>query len=286
MDAVAGVFVSQSSASKAVQMLRPTIPAERINLLLPTDSKQESRHEGQAVPTTDDMAPVGKGMAATLGGALGLGLGAVILLPAVGVITALGVIGSVLAGVGGAVVGGAVGKAADNALSGGLPVDELYVYEDALRKGRTVVIVAVEGSEQANAVRKVMTESGAETVDAARESWWTGLRDAEKARYSAEGDFGKDEATYRKGFEAALRPSSRGRTYLELVEDLRARFPQLYNARPFVRGFENGVEHYKTLIAKNQKGKAVVQDTAKTPPGRTARTDRPAAPPPPKERGR
>jgi hypothetical protein len=250
------VFKAHSSATQAVGLLKATIPAERINVLLPADTKRAARKETEAVPTTDDMAPVGQGMAATLGGALGLGLGAVILLPAVGAVTALGVIGAALAGIGGAVAGGAVGKAADEALSGGLPVDELYVYEDAIRKGRTVLIVLVDGDEQTKMVREVMEQSGAETVDAAREDWWTGLRDAEQARYASESgaDFSKDEPLYRKGFEAALRPALRGRPYADVVDDLRTRFPQVYNARAFVRGYENGLAHYHDLVARTVSG--------------------------------
>ena len=59
------------------------------------------------------MAPVGKEMAATLGGALGLGIGTVVFLPTVGAVTALGLLAAALAGLSGAALGGAVGRKAD-----------------------------------------------------------------------------------------------------------------------------------------------------------------------------
>ena len=47
--------------------------------------------------------------------------------------------------------------------------------------------------------------AGAESIDAARESWWLSLRDAEEAHYQTTGgNFQTDEANYRRGFEAAL----------------------------------------------------------------------------------
>src|SRR5262245_47544158 len=95
MDAIAGVFASLSNAKRAIHLLRPTIPAQRISLLAPGDS----RAEVHAVPTTEDMPPVGREMAAALGGALGLGMASVLLLPAVGAVTVLGVIGAALGGI-------------------------------------------------------------------------------------------------------------------------------------------------------------------------------------------
>ncbi len=60
----------------------------------------------------------------------------------------------------------------------------MFLYEDALRRGRTVVVVFAEEA-QADEVHAVMKEAGAESVDAARERWWIGLRDAEEQYYTA-----------------------------------------------------------------------------------------------------
>jgi hypothetical protein len=102
--------------------------------------------------------------------------------------------GAIALGVRGAVAGDAVGDQLDDTLSHGLPTDELYVYRDALQKGRSIVIVMVEDDAQATQVRQLIAGLGAESVDGAREAWWIGLRDAEEAEYTRQGgDFRKDE---------------------------------------------------------------------------------------------
>ena len=60
----------------------------------------------------------------------------------------------------------------------------------------------------------MLAQAGAESIDAAREEWWVGLRDAEEETYRAQGrDFKADEAAYRRGFELALNPKRRGKSY-------------------------------------------------------------------------
>jgi hypothetical protein len=158
-------------------------------------------------------------------------------LPGVGPVLILGAIGAVLLGVGGA----AVGAALDRNLREGLPRDEVFVYEDALRRGKTVVIAVAEDEEQAARGRALLTEAGAETIDAAREQWWLGLRDAEAAQYTeAGGDFVRDEARYRRGFEAALGVAQDGRSYAEVTEELRAHYPDVYEDESFKQGFARG----------------------------------------------
>jgi len=75
-----------------------------------------------------------------------------------------------------------------------------------MRRGRTVVFVEPADETQAAAVRQTLADAGAETVDAASEQWWIGLRSAEKESYTADGgDFERDETHYRKGFSKRLR---------------------------------------------------------------------------------
>ena len=58
----------------------------------------------------------------------------------------------VLLGAIGAVGGGAAGGDIESNVFEGLPEDEMFVYEDALRKGRSVVVAMVDNDE-ADAVR-------------------------------------------------------------------------------------------------------------------------------------
>lgn len=211
METVSGIFKSRADAEKAVQQLHSQgIKNDRIAMLTPgADSAQAE----DAVPTSDSEQPgMGKAMGGTVGGAMGAAGGATLgaaaaslLVPGVGPIIAGTIIGAALLGAGGAVGGMAAGEALEEGLVSGLPHDELYVYEDAVRQGRSVVIAFVETDETEEAARKTFSSSGAESIDDARETWWVGLRDAEEADYQRNGgNFQTDEANYRRGFETAL----------------------------------------------------------------------------------
>src|SRR5262249_58902591 len=96
----------------------------------------------------------------------------------------------------------------------GIPKDELYLYEDALAHGYGVVFVEPATDAQADAARRALVDAGAQSLDAARDTWWVGIRDAEKAHFDASGgDFESAEDVYRQGLLAALRPDSGGRAY-------------------------------------------------------------------------
>jgi hypothetical protein len=168
----------------------------------------------ETVPTSDTEQPgMGKAMGGTVGGAMGVAGGASLgaaaaslLVPGVGPVLAGGILGAAILGAGGAATGMAAGEALEEELATGIPHDELYLYEDALRKGRSVVIAFVETDELAEGARATLASAGAESIDAARENWWLELRDAEAAHYQATGkSFQTDEASYRRGFEDALK---------------------------------------------------------------------------------
>lgn len=244
---VVGVFASREAGERAVRRLTATgFTEDRISLLTPTSSAAEVH----AVPTTEAEPPgIGRAIGAVAGGAAGAsgGMQAAALLsailPGVGPVLVLGAVGAVLLGVGGA----AVGSALDRNLREGLPRDEVYVYEDALRRGRTVVVAVADDEAQAEQVRAVLAEAGAETIDAAREQWWLGLREAEAAQYAATGgDFARDEARYRRGFEAALSVGRDGRSHAEAIEELRARYPDVYADESFKQGYARGRAYLRT----------------------------------------
>jgi hypothetical protein len=201
---------------------------------------------------------MGKALGATVGGALGVAggapLGAAIasfFIPGVGPIIAAGLLGAAILGAGGAATGAAAGNAMEEGLAHGLPHDELFVYEDALRKGRTVVIAFADDDDVAERGRLIMAEAGAETVDAARESWWIGLRSAEEENYTGEGrQFGSDEPVYRQGFEAALHPSLRNQSYDEATPTLRDKYADAYEQHSFKAGWKRGQLYHGGLKDK------------------------------------
>lgn len=254
MKTVVGVFLSRAEAERAAESLRQAgIQDNNISLLHPGSSVEKL----EAVPVVAGEQP---GMGQAMGGVVGAGIGvagsatvglaiATSILPGVGPVIAVGIIASALVGAAlGAVGGAAAGKALEESLITGLPIDELYVYEDALRKGRSVVICFAQDDEQARVVRDTLTRHHSETIDAAEEAWWIGLRDVEEERYVADGgDFRSGELPYRRGFEAAQRLSVRGKTYDQARDDLRQRYPDTYAQEPFRRGYLRGKQYRETL---------------------------------------
>ncbi|MGH9902002.1 MAG: hypothetical protein ACRD68_09350 [Pyrinomonadaceae bacterium] len=260
MRTVAGIFRSRTDAARAVESLRAMgLAEERISLLTPGTSDAELEN---AVPTTETEQPgMGKALGGTVGGALGvaggLHLGAAVasfFIPGVGPIMAAGLIGAALLGAGGAATGVAAGGALEDSIAEGLPHDELYVYEDALRKGRTVIIAVAETDEQGEAAREALGQAGAESLDAAREDWWVGLRDAEESEYTGQGrDFKTEEPIYRRGFEAALHPKTRGKSYAAAGEILHERYPDECEREPFRCGYERGHVYQQGLGEKYKR---------------------------------
>jgi hypothetical protein len=257
MRTVAGIFQSREAAERAVEHLRSTgISEEQISFLTPGTTAEEL---DRAVPTTETEQPgMGKAVGGWAGGALGVAggmhIGAVaasLFVPGVGPVIAAGLIGAALLGIGGASVGAAAGGAMEDSIAEGLPHDELYVYEDALRQGRTVIIVVGDDDNQGETAQNILAQAGAESIDAARESWWVGLRDAEVEEYTGQGeDFKTDESYYRRGFEAALHPRLREGSFEENTDRLRERYGDVYEQAAFRRGYERGRAYHLGLKEK------------------------------------
>lgn len=250
MIAVTGIFKSGTEAEHAAQRLRSLgIEGEhRLNVLAPGATDREIAK----VPTSDTEQPgMGAAVIGVVGGASGLAVGTAVtslLIPGVGPVVAIGILASGLIG---SLAGVAAGDAMEDSMTDGTSRDEMFLYEDALRQGRTVVIALAENDEQAKHARQALAESGAESIDAARHAWWIGLRDHEKDHYAAEGkDFAKAEPVYRRGFEAAQHPDLRGRTYEAARERLRKSHPDEYDDDSFQRGYERGAAYFRSLRQK------------------------------------
>jgi hypothetical protein len=251
MEAIAGIFDSRDDAERAVHGLRYAGVANDRTVFLTPGTSDEAVES--SVPITDTEQPgMGKAMGGAVGGAMGAAGGATLgiaaaslLVPGVGPVLAAGVIGAALFGVGGAATGVAVGAAVESGLAEGLSREELYLYEDALRRGRSVVIAFAADDDAEERIHNVLAQAGAESIDAARESWWLGLRDIEEEHYQTEGgDFRSNEVSYRRGFEAALHPKRRGRSYQECTSELNDTYREAADGA-FHRGFQRGQDYYK-----------------------------------------
>ncbi len=164
---------------------------------------------------------------------------------------AFGLIGAAIFGAGGAAAGALAGDALEKGIAEGVPRDELYVYEDALRRGRSIVIAFADDEQIAENARASLDRAGAESVDAARENWWVGLRSAEREHYTNKGgDFDVDEAKYRLGFEAALHPDCRGKSCDDAANHLRKKYGEDSTAQGFRHGYERG-QNYLNYVDQN-----------------------------------
>ena len=258
MEAISGVFKARTRAEDAVRAVRKAgIPADKITFLTPGTLTQVN-DEMQSVPVdTTEQPGMGKAMGALAGGAVGITGGALLvaLIPGVGPITAVGLLGAAIAGAAGATIGATAGDAMEKYTIRGLPEDEIFVYEDALRQGRSVVVVLAEDDDSASLLRELLKTQGAESVDAAREQWWVGLRSAEESHYSKSGKtFSTDEEFYRLGFEAALHARTRCMEFDQVsgemnaaLEDVQRQHPGVEVEEAFTRGYQRGRDYYQRV---------------------------------------
>ncbi|HEY7543177.1 MAG TPA: hypothetical protein VIF11_23765 [Methylomirabilota bacterium] len=256
MTPTVGIFFDRASAERAVNNLRAVgLSPKSIHVLVPGSEPLTAR-----VPTSEAEQPgMGKAIGGVLGGAVGAASGAEVgaaaaasaLLPVAGPAIAIGIVGAVLLSLGGAAVGGAL----ENALETGLPRDELFLYEDALRRGYVIVLITPADADEHQRAVAVMEGSGAESVDAARERWWIGLRDSEAFEYRADGhDFQRDEAIYREGFEAAMSSPKRDRAERDTEEELKSQHPATYRETAFRRGYDRGRAYARRLLGDRRPG--------------------------------
>jgi hypothetical protein len=261
MKTVTGVFASQSDAQHAVAEMRLAgAHDDRITLVTPASSQAEL---GSVPNVAAEQPGMGKAVGALLGAATGWSAGSLLLaaiIPGVGPVTAIGLLGGAVLAAAGATVGSAAGGRLENSMTEGLPEDEIFVYEDALRKGRSVIVAQVNDEAEASRFCELLRIEGAETVDAAREEWWIGLRSAEQEHYSAHGrKFGDDEVFYRLGFEAALHARTRCKEYDQTlgemdarIEEVEKQYPGREVAEPFSRGYERGRDYYQHLCDESK----------------------------------
>lgn len=256
MESVTGILSSRAEAERVVDQLR-SIGIERDHLNLLTQGNKAGAIDD--VPTTDTEQPgMGSALGAVVGGIIG-GAGGVMLgstlatvfLPGVGPILAIGWAAAALTAAAGAVGGATAGKALEGAMARGLPVDELFIYEDALRKGRSVVIAFAKDENQAKEARDILETGGAEAIDVARKNWWVGIVDSESTDYEPPNGDSDEARFYRAGFEAALHPGLRGRSYDEAAESLQQIYPSEHSHKRFGEGYRKGQAHYRRLLSEH-----------------------------------
>jgi len=165
---VFGIYATPGTAEAAVDhLLSRGFTNSAISVLLPDDeSTRAFAHEKST------KAPEGTTTGATtggiIGGTLGLlaGIGA-LAIPGVGPLIAAGPIMATLAGVG---VGGTVGCIVGALVGMGIPEYEAKRYEGAVKDGGTLLSVHCDTSEQVDAAKASLKETGARDISSTGES--------------------------------------------------------------------------------------------------------------------
>src|SRR5215470_6232364 len=233
MKSVAGIFPSRDAAERAARRLASSgFSRDHLTLLTPgTDARRLASvpiDEGEAPGTGAAIGAV-TGIAAGAGVGLPIGAAVSVVVPGIGPIIAFGLLGAALFGAGGA----AIGNALENTLTQGVPRDDLFVMEHALRGGQSVVIAFVDDEATAQRARAALSEDGALDLDTARDRWWSALPEAERGRFDP-----VEEHAYRCGFEAAQWCDNR--------ENVRPLHGDLVDQPPLQRGFERGYDYRHT----------------------------------------
>lgn len=235
MATVTAIFGSITAAHRAIDAVKAKgVEDGRISYLTPGDRASEA----------DGARGLGRPGGTALGGVLGMGA-ATFVMPFLGPIAGVGLLAGALAG---AALGSAAGKAADNKMD--VPKHDLYFYEDALRRGHTVVIIETRGETQQTQVRNILEHEGGRSVESLRREWWQSVRDSEREYARQRGyDFPSDEVNYRAGFEGALHPETRGHDYEQVTAYLETCYPEPCRTEVFRVGFDRGRQYLQSRTA-------------------------------------
>ena len=228
MSTVTAVFSSSTDADRAIRVLEEHgFGNTQVNYLAPG-------RDGSAFP-------VHARQAGTAIGAVG-GLSAATFLPGVGPVIAAGILA-------GGLIGAAVGAAAGAAIgkyTHGIPTEDLYFYDEAIRRGETVVIVDAHDAVEETRARNLLERSGGRSVQALRHEWWQNVRE------SYRGDFNGHESDYRQGFEAALHPSTRGRDYEQVEGYVETCYGDACHSDAFRSGYSRGQDYFRRRMAARE----------------------------------
>jgi hypothetical protein len=165
---VFGIYATPATAEAAVDhLLAKGFTNAAISVLLPDDDTTRAfAHEKHT------KAPEGTATGVTTGGVIGgtlgllAGIGA-LAIPGVGPLIAAGPIMGALAGLG---VGGAVGGIVGALVGMGIPEFEAKRYEGAVKEGGTLLSVHCDTSEQVDAAKDALKETGARDISSTGES--------------------------------------------------------------------------------------------------------------------
>jgi hypothetical protein len=175
--AVFGIYATPSTAEAAVDhLLANGFTNSAISVLLPDDESTRAFAHEKSTKAPEGTA-TGAAAGGVIGGTLGLlaGIGA-LAIPGVGPLIAAGPIMATLAGAG---AGGAVGGIVGALVGMGIPEYEAKRYEGAVKGGGTLLSVHCDTSEQVDAAKASLKNTGARDISSSSEA---GSKDTSAAR--------------------------------------------------------------------------------------------------------
>ena len=170
---VAGIFTSRAEAERTAGRLEAIgITRDRISVLTPgSPADRVPTDEGEAPERARPSAPWWEAPPA-LRWVCRSEPRVTFLVPGVGPVIALGLLGAALFGAGGAKIGSAL----EESLVTGVPRDDRLVYAEALRRGRSVLVAAEDDDDRATEAQQIIDESDAESVEEASRSYGAEFR--------------------------------------------------------------------------------------------------------------
>jgi hypothetical protein len=166
--AVFGIYATPSTAEAAVDhLLANGFTNSAISVLLPDDKSTRAFAHEKSTKAPEGTA-TGAATGSVIGGTLGLlaGIGA-LAIPGVGPLIAAGPIMATLAGAG---AGGAVGGMVGALVGMGIPEYEAKRYEGAVKDGGTLLSVHCDTSEQVDAAKASLKNTGARDISSSSEA--------------------------------------------------------------------------------------------------------------------
>jgi hypothetical protein len=166
--AVFGIYATPSTAEAAVDhLISNGFTNSAISVLLPDDESTRAFAHEKSTKAPEGTA-TGAATGGVIGGTLGLlaGIGA-LAIPGVGPLIAAGPIVATLAGAG---AGGAVGGMVGALVGMGIPEYEAKRYEGAVKGGGTLLSVHCDTSEQVDAAKASLKNTGARDISSSSEA--------------------------------------------------------------------------------------------------------------------
>jgi hypothetical protein len=245
--------MAANGASKALHATG--ITAGHLMLLTPETGSTTLHTVSPEHPAGAFDVKAGHVLGAATGFAGGLLSSAVVMLvvPGVGPLLAVGTL--VAGALVGATVGATVGGVVQDTFTMTLAPEDVFVYEEALRQGCSLLLVKPVDNKQRETVRALFERLKTEKVNDLREHWWRQQRQEEAAAYHGTGvEFAAHEVSYRRGFEAALDVRDRGKSYAEAAHVLAQRDPAMYQDEVFRNGFARGQVYYRAMLTHDLVG--------------------------------